>query len=284
MLTDSHVHTKHFSGDAKMTIEEVFAAAVERGLDSVVITEHYDDDFPHDMEGPMTFDPGDYYAAFLNWRERLPAGLDLRLGIELGYQPQLVRRYTELSEDLPFDSIILSNHLFDGKDPYFFRECYDKDKIVLHEEYITSLAKMAEQCDCFDILGHFDYIVRYSERTDPIMRYRDCPQAFDRLFHALVRNGKSLEINTRTIQKLRRAGVSDVLSLPDEEALLQYRKLGGERITLGSDAHEPSSLASLFDESARYLIGLGFVYNTTYVQRTETYTPLTDYTGAPRQE
>ncbi|MBN1891401.1 MAG: histidinol-phosphatase HisJ family protein [Clostridiales bacterium] len=279
MLTDSHVHTKHFSGDAKMTIDEVFAAAVERGLDSIVITEHYDDDFPHDMEGPMTFDPNDYYAAFQNWQERLPEGLDLRLGIELGYQPQLVERYTKLSKELPFDSIILSNHLFGGKDPFFFRECYEKDKKVLHEEYIATLAEMAEQCNCFDILGHFDYIVRYSEKPDSFMRYRDCPHTFDRLFNALVQNGKSLEVNTRTIQKLRRAGVSDEDSFPDAEALLRYRRLGGERITLGSDAHEPSSLASLFDETARYLIGLGFEYNTTYVHRSEMRTTLIDYTS-----
>jgi histidinol-phosphatase (PHP family) len=272
MITDSHVHTKHFSGDGKMTVDELMEAARVQGLGSLVITEHYDDDFPHDMEGPMIFDLNVYHSTYLKWLEAAPEGLGIRLGIELGYQPQLVDRYSELSTRIPFDSIILSNHLFDGKDPYFFRECYNRDKRVLHEEYILSLAEMAERCDFYDILGHFDYIVRYSSHPDPIMRYKDCPEAFDRLFIALIEHGKSLEINTRTIQKLRRAGVIDLESFPDSDALLRYRELGGKRITLGSDAHETSSLALLFDETIRYLRGLGFEYNTTYVDRKEIQT------------
>ncbi|MBN1775461.1 MAG: histidinol-phosphatase HisJ family protein [Clostridiales bacterium] len=272
MITDSHVHTRHFSGDGKMTFPEMKEAAIAQGLQSLVITEHYDDDFPHDMEGPMIFDLNVYHSTYLKWLKEVPEGLYIRLGIELGYQPQLVDRYSEVVTQIPFDSIILSNHLFDGKDPYFFRECYDKDKETLHREYILSLAEMAERCNCYDILGHFDYIVRYSPHTDPVMRYKDCPDAFDRLFTALVEHDKSLEINTRTIQKLRRAGVSDKDSFPDAEALLRYRELGGERVTLGSDAHETSSLALLFDETIRYLHGLGFEYNSTYVRRKEIQT------------
>lgn len=274
MITDSHVHTLHFSGDGRMTADEMMKAAVMRGLESIVVTEHYDDDFPHDMEGPMIFDLEDYFSAFSGWSESAPKGLDLRLGIELGYQVHLPLRYAELVTQIPFDSVILSNHLFDGKDPYFFRECYDKSKTSLHEEYIISLAEMVEHSDYFDILGHFDYIVRYSPLADPVMRYRDCPEAFDRLFSALIRGGKSLEINTRTIQKLRRAGVCDTESFPDPEILKRYRELGGYRITLGSDAHESGSIASLFEETTQYLISVGFEYNSSFLRRKEILTPL----------
>ena len=214
----------------------------------------------------------DYYAAYLDWQKNAPSGLQVRLGIELGYQPQLIQRYSELTRKFPFDSVILSNHLFDGKDPYFFRECYDMDKNLLHEEYIVSLAEMTENCTFYDILGHFDYIVRYSNNKDPVMRYRDCPEAFDRLFRALISHEKSLEINTRTINKLRLAGVSTSESFPDSEALQRYRDLGGHRVTLGSDAHETSSLACLFDETADYLRKIGFDYNTTYINREEIHT------------
>ncbi len=272
MITDSHVHTKHFSGDGKMTADELFVAARELGLESLVITEHYDDDFPHVLEGPTTFDLHSYYASYLEWLNNAPKGLDIRLGIELGYQPQLVNRYAGLIRELPFDSVILSNHLFDGKDPYFFRDCYDKDKSVLHEEYILSLAEMVESCTSYDILGHFDYIVRYSNAKNPTMAYRDCPDAFDRLLTALIENEKSLEINTRTIQKLRVAGVGVRESFPDSEVLLRYRELGGQRITLGSDAHETSSIAGLFEETIRYLREMGFEYNATYVRRKEVRT------------
>ena len=45
MITDSHIHTRHFSGDGKMTVDELFVAARKIGLSSIVITDHYDDDF-----------------------------------------------------------------------------------------------------------------------------------------------------------------------------------------------------------------------------------------------
>lgn len=277
MITDSHVHTLYFSGDGKMTVEEMLAAASRKGLTSVVITDHYDDDFPHDMEGPMTFNLSDYYSAFRTWKKASRGKISLRLGIELGYQPQLVQKYADLSGQIPFDSIILSNHLFEGKDPYFFRDCYDKEKSDLHNEYVSSLANMAEESDSFDILGHYDYIVRYSPKENPVMRYADCPKAFDRLFRALISKGKSLEINTRTIQKLRKSGVSEIDSFPDIEILDQYRFLGGKRLTLGSDAHEASSVAGLFSETARYLIDLGFRYNFTYIRRKERKSRFEDF-------
>ena len=55
-LADTHNHTKHFSPDAKMDIEEFIKAAKTRGLGAVCITEHYEYDNPDPEDNITTFD------------------------------------------------------------------------------------------------------------------------------------------------------------------------------------------------------------------------------------
>jgi histidinol-phosphatase (PHP family) len=256
-----------------MSIAELIPAAVNAHISAAVITEHYDDDFPHEISVPMTFDLDEYYHSFLSWQKNCPPELSLRLGIEFGYQNHLCSRYKSIANSYPFDSIILSNHLFEGKDPYYFRDCYDLPKEALHEKYIHSLSDMIESCDCFDILGHYDYIVRYSPLPDPSMKYKDCPEAFDRLFRLLIRSKKSLEINTRTINKLFNSGVIEYM--PDADILKRYIDLGGQRITLGSDSHDSDTLACHFESTSQYLMTLGISNNSHYVNRQEVRNNLT---------
>lgn len=267
MIVDSHIHTKHFSGDAQMSITELIPAAIKARISAAVITEHYDDDLPREIQEKMTFDLDEYYHSFLSWQKDCPPDLSLRMGIEFGYQKQLCSKYKNIADSYPFDSIIMSNHLFEGKDPFFYRDCYDLPKEVLHEKYIHSLSDMIESCDCFDILGHYDYIVRYSPIPDPSMKYIDCPDAFDRLFRLLVQSKKSLEINTRTINKLFQAGVTDYM--PDSNILKRYIELGGQKITLGSDSHDSDTLACHFDSTSQYLKTFGFLTYSHYVNRHE---------------
>ena len=54
---------------------------------------------------------------------------------------------------------------------------------------------------------------------------------------------------------------------PCRGILKRYRKLGGEIVTVGSDAHEPSDLARGFDRAAEVLTACGFRYYTTFENR-----------------
>ena len=272
MFTDSHNHTSHFSGDAHMTAEELFSAAKARGLGAVVVTEHYELDYPHESGKSMVFDIDAYFDAFSRWSSILPDGLSLYSGIELGYQPHLCTVYDEIVLRYPFDSVILSNHLFDGLDPYFFRDCYNYPKSQVYGSYIDELTEMVLSSGEFDIVGHFDYIMRYSPYEDPCMKYADSPESFDRFLGALVQKKKSLEINTRSIQKLLEKGFVDIW--PDRQILTRYKELGGDRITIGSDSHDPSTLGFYFEETAEFLKSCGFTDLITYVGRKEIRTPI----------
>ena len=56
--------------------------------------------------------------------------------------------------------------------------------------------------------------------------------------------------------------------------LKRYLELGGEIITLGSDAHEPAHLAFDFARAREVLTGIGFRYYAVYSQRIPHFYPL----------
>lgn len=265
MLTDSHNHTCHFSSDAEMSISELITGCVQNNIKRVVITEHYDYDYPHKEEPPQTFDIHQYIEAFEVWK-KLSSNVELNMGIELGYQSHIADIIDEVSLSAPFDSVILSNHLIDGKDVYFNTECYKLyTKEELHKKYISVLAEMAEKCNNYNIIGHYDYINRYCKKRNCNVLYSDCPEEFDRLFEIIIAKGKSLEINTRSIHKLIQK--KSKMTMPDPEILKRYQAMGGSMITLGSDSHTTPTLGIHFEETATYLKSLGFKSNFYFKKR-----------------
>ena len=271
MFTDTHNHTSHFSSDARMTAKELIDACKAMGMNGVTVTEHYEGDYPHDIGVPQIFDIPEYLEAFKSWEEYAGA-FPIYKGIELGYQKHLPEFYDEMVAKYPFDSVIMSNHLFDGKDPYFFRDCYEKDMISVYTQYIEEMAEMVEKCNNFDIVGHYDYINRYAPYEKPQIKYSQCPKAFDRFLTAIISKDKCLEINTRSIDKMRKKGLTDCL--PDKEILSRYFELGGRNISLGSDSHASDTLCIHFREAAEYLRSFGFTEASYYVARKRFSEPL----------
>ncbi len=257
MFVDSHNHTRHFSADARMTIEELISSCKELNIGKIAITEHYDYDYPHKDEPPMHFDLNAYKDTFVNWKELSNSnnGPELLMGIELGYQPHIIKDLENAVTSLPLDTVILSNHLFDGIDVYFNEECYKLTPNERNSRYVKVMAEMAEKCDNYDIIGHFDYINRYNTDKNQEMLYAYSPKEFDALFEVIIAKEKSLEINTRSIDK-RIQNKSSVI-MPDKEIIRRYIQMGGKMITLGSDSHDTSTLSIHFKETSEYLRSLG---------------------------
>ena len=272
MFVDNHSHTSNFSFDGERTGEELVAEALQKNLDRVVLTDHYEKDYPYPEETVETFDIEEYFAMIDCWNDIAGGRLELKKGIELGYQPHLRDFYEEFTGCFTFDCVIASSHLFCGIDPYYSLECFDPIKEKGYADYLNELADMAERFSSFDVLGHYDYVARYAPYPDKRMTYRCAPEAFDRLFRALIDGKKSLEMNTRSIFHMRNLGCPDYL--PDEEVFLRYREMGGYMVTLGSDSHETSTLAKFFDEAVVFLKACGISHLTTFEKRYPTLIPL----------
>ena len=83
----------------------------------------------------------------------------------------------------------------------------------------------------------------------------------DKILETLIDKEKGIEINTGGLAKgLKEAN-------PCMGILKRYRELGGEIITVGSDAHDTLRIADRFDRAAEMLLECGFKYYTVFEKR-----------------
>ena len=122
--------------------------------------------------------------------------------------------------------------------------------------------------DCFDSLGHLDYVIRYFSSHNREYHLKDYQEYLDPILKTLIEKGKSLECNT--------SGFHHHLGHPNpcEEVLRRYLELGGELLTIGSDAHSPEYIGYEFNRTARLLKECGFRYYTVYHERKPEFLPL----------
>ena len=111
----------------------------------------------------------------------------------------------------------------------------------------------------FSVIGHLTLPIRYMLRSGlpkpDLSPYRD---RIDALLICLAEKGCGLECNTSK---------GTGLWLPDGDILRRYRELGGEIITLGSDAHTPEAVGGGIREAQELLRECGFRYVCTFRER-----------------
>lgn len=90
---------------------------------------------------------------------------------------------------------------------------------------------------------------------------KDSMEIIEEILKTLISNGKGIEINT--------AGFKYGLGHPNphEKVLKLYHELGGEIITIGSDAHECKHLAYDFEKVPEILKNCGFRYYSEFTGR-----------------
>ena len=98
MRADVHMHSA-FSSDSDSHPEEMILGAIEKGLEMLCFTDHYDKD---NMDwGPEDiFEPGVYFEKMTEVREKYKDRIRIRIGVELGLQPHLGGYYEEFVKTL----------------------------------------------------------------------------------------------------------------------------------------------------------------------------------------
>ncbi len=263
MITaDYHVHS-NFSSDSTAPMEHMVDRAIQLGMKKLCFTDHMDFDFPAVGELTFVFDMEEYLKKITELREQYDGKIQLLTGIELGLQPHLGTILNDFIPRYPLDFIIGSSHVVDGMDPYYPQYWESKTVEEGIRAYFQSIIDNCKAINGFHVYGHLDYIIRYvpgmtKEKADyayPL--YRDI---LDEVLSTLISQGKGIEINT--------AGYKYGLGYPHPKAeiLNRYRELGGELITIGSDAHDPQHLCYDFKSACDLLLSLGFQYYATFLQ------------------
>ena len=266
---DMHMHT-WFSTDSEACPCDMADEAVRKGLKTICFTDHFDkDDLEWGEEG--IFDMDAYFVEMQKLQEEYAGKLNIRIGIELGLRTYLKDYYEELTKKYPFDFVIGSVHNVPYKkdvegnilytDPAaekLFTDRTDKEAYRLMME--TTLENVRTS-DCFQTLGHLDYVVRYGKSREKAYSYTDYADIIDEILKLLIEKEKGLEVNS--------AGLKYGLPFahPHPDVLKRYRELGGEIITIGADAHKPEHIAYDFAKAEEILKSCGFKYYTEFFEQ-----------------
>ena len=259
MLWDTHLHTS-FSGDSSAVPEDMIQKAIDLGLAGICVTDHLDLDYP---EEPDLFLPNlDIYVPEIHrLSEKYRNIIPIRTGIELGLQPHLAGIHRNLTAAHDFDFIIGSSHVVHGIDPYYPKYYEGRPEREAYLEYFTSIPENIRAFDDFDVYGHLDYVVRYGPNQNTGYSYDAYRDVIDVILKLLIEKGKGLEVNT--------AGFKYGLGHPNptEEILKRYHEMGGEILTIGSDAHLPEHIAYAFQKMPDILRSCGFSWYTIFKKR-----------------
>jgi len=266
-FTDTHTHST-FSIDSICTVDQSVQAAIAAKLRGISITDHLDIGAPEGSVGNF-LDIDAQQSAIQTCVDQYGARVNIYAGIEIGLQLHCVDEIKKVVSTRNFDIIIGSVHLVNRIDPYIGAFYVGKSLKESYREYVEYYIDCVRMFGDFDVLGHYDYISRYSPYKEKTLWYRAFADHFDTLFQIMIENGKALELNTRSY--LPRNGNPPPEFDPD--VFKRFRELGGEMVTLGSDAHDTERVGDHFGYYAAKLKQCGFNYLTHFKERKPVFTP-----------
>ena len=250
------------SFDGNYAAADMCEAAVRAGLATIAFTDHFDVDFyeQHNLGTRQQTSHNDITAAQLAFSDKIK----VLVGIEMG-QPTYDTELTEKSLNrYSYDFVIGSIHNL-RKTPDFCELKYDTltqdDIYSLLDKYFEEELILAKW-NGFDTLAHLTYPMRYIVQSGrfntDLGRYDDIT---DEIFKTLIANGKALEINT--------SGLRQPIgkTMPTDNYVRRYRELGGELLTLGSDAHFTEHVGANIDDGYAIAQSCGFRYVTYFENR-----------------
>lgn len=253
-MFDFHMHS-HVSYDAKGIPFVMAQKAREMGVEELCFTDHVDrGNFVAELQNDFRID--DYIAAY---NIEVP-GLKIRRGVELGLQPDNVELVSQIVARYPFDFVIGSVHYVDGLDIYYDEYWQDKTAQEAERKYFQVILDSVKSHNDFDVLGHLTYIGKLM--ANPARRSISCDdyrQFTDEILRILVEKGKGIEINTSGYD---RCGAF----MPDRGFLLRFKELGGQIVTVGSDAHNEKRVGQYCKEACCMVQEI-FGYVCTFAQR-----------------
>lgn len=229
LLNDYHIHS-HFSGDSQEHIDKIINKCISLGMKDMAITDHLE----YDIDG-MTpnweINLDEYTKTILAYKEKYKDLIDISLGIEVGVQPHTRKFLEEQINKYPFDFIIISTHALDRQDIAMSR-IYDKmTKQELQKYYFETVLDNVKNYNDFNVYGHIDFITRYGGEDFHGVNYEENKDLIDEILKTLIMKNKGIEINTSGFR------YNEDRVYPCDYILKRYIELGGQIITLGSDAH-----------------------------------------------
>ena len=257
---DCHLHCD-YSDDCSVPAQLEVERAIELGLKGLAFTDHYDIDYPNPTYN-FEFDVTERRTYIHKLQDRYHDKLSIFHGIEIGIQPHVVKQSLEVIKTGQFDCVICSTHAVDGFSLCSQSEFYEgKTKEQAYKRYLEEIYHAISHFSDYDIVGHIGYVRRYGPYEHASMPYSQYSDILDIILKKVIVDGKGIEINT--------SGYAYKLGtpIPEIDLIKRYKQLGGEIVTLGSDAHTVERVGDCFDIAASLLKQAGFEYVAYFKNR-----------------
>jgi len=133
----------------------------------------------------------------------------------------------------------------------------------LIDVYMDELIELS-MVDCFDVMAHIGYPVRYTRKAgiNVDINVKTYGEKLAQVLKNLIERGKGIEINCSGFRNPLVGG-----TIPTLDVLKLYKDLGGEIITVGSDAHNIDQAGTGLREGFDILRDLGYKYVTVFEKR-----------------
>lgn len=255
MKCDYHLHSC-YSHDSNTPVEFQIKRAISLGLDELCFTEHVDY-LSYDSESVS--EKSRYFHELEDMRRKFDGRIKIKAGFEFGVQTHTVRKFESLFEHYrdEIDFILLSIHQIDDKDLWSGEYQRGKSQDEYNMGYYEELLNVMKNFHDYSVLAHLDLMVRYDKKgAYPFTKVRD---VVAEILTLAISDNKGIELNTSSW----RYGLKD--TQPCRDILRLYRDLGGEILTLGSDAHTPDYLYAHMNEARDILKNeIGFRHFCTF--------------------
>lgn len=254
-MFDFHMHST-VSFDGHSSGADMVEAAVNAGLQEICFTDHLDYD-PLKPGNAFTFKTRDYNQAYEGLYH---SKLKIRLGMEFGMLPDNPDTLSEDMKRRSFDFIIGSVHFAEKLDVYYPPYWEGKSMDEAEGRYLEEVLACVQVHNGFDVLGHLTYIAKAaSNPTHRPVVFERHEDIVDAILKTIVEKGKGIEVNTSGKD---RCGAY----LPDIVYLKRFKELGGEIVTVGSDAHNAARVGQYCFEACQIVKDI-FGYVCTFENR-----------------
>lgn len=256
-LYDYHMHSLN-SSDGRSTISEICVSAIMSGLNEIAITDHFEPSLGN--ENYPYYKPENYFLDILKASFIFGKEIKIKYAVELG-QPHIYPEYSlKLVEANPYDYVLASVHrMRDNRD--FGEITYNAENVSSYcIKYLDELKSLA-QWNKFDCIGHLDLVKRYASKFNVKVDFMNYKDMLEEIFKIIIQNGKGIEVNTSGLRQ------SAGECLPGIDIIRLYRQLGGEIITVGSDAHTAVDVGRGIREAIEIIKLAGFNFVTVYTSR-----------------
>ena len=120
----------------------------------------------------------------------------------------------------------------------------------------------------FDVLAHIDYPLRVMKHGDYVPSFDHYMDRVEQVLRVCIDRGYAFELNAAGLGGWqKRVG-------PPQNILYEYKRMGGERISIGSDSHSLANVGRGIDDCAKNAIDAGFQTVTVFRGRQPFQIPL----------